>query len=34
MADREAVTLGTVFSVRLTSTGEIGGDALDATLIE
>ena len=34
VADREVVALGTVFSVRLTPIGEIGGDALDVTLIE
>lgn len=34
VADREVVALGTVFSVRLTSTNEIGSNALDVTLIE
>lgn len=34
VADREVVALGTVFSVRLTSTSEFGSDALDVTLIE
>jgi transmembrane sensor len=34
VADREVVALGTVFSVRLTPTGEIGSSALDVTLIE
>lgn len=33
-ADREVVALGTVFSVRLTPTSEIGSNALDVTLIE
>ena len=34
VADREVVALGTVFSVRLTPTNEIGSNALDVTLIE
>ena len=34
VGDREVVALGTVFSVRLTPTSEIGSDALDVTLIE
>ncbi len=34
VADREVVALGTVFSVRLTPTSEVGSDALDVTLIE
>jgi len=34
LADREVVALGTVFSVRLTPTNEIGSNALDVTLIE
>ena len=34
VADRQVVALGTVFSVRLTPTSEVGSDALDVTLIE
>ncbi len=34
VGDREVVALGTVFSVRLTPTSEIGSNALDVTLIE
>lgn len=34
VADREVVALGTVFSVRLIPTNEIGSNALDVTLIE
>ncbi len=34
VSDREVIALGTVFSVRLTPTGEIGREALDVTLIE
>ena len=34
VADREVVALGTVFSVRLNPTSDIGSNALDVTLIE